>query len=106
MTIGSNIFKRGGPRWLVNRLRREFYRPTRSWSDAGINAFLDARAGVMGLFKSKATNPTAVYDLRLCPNTFDFAYFLYDAETHFRELGLDRFQVCILDQELLELGEY
>lgn len=105
MTVVSKVMQRG-PRWLAKRLLWEFYAPTRAWSLAGINALLDVRAGVTRLIKPKVTNPTAVYDLRICPNTFDFAYFLYDAETHFRGLGFDQFQVCIQGWENSDLGDY
>ena len=91
-------------RWLLRRLRREYYAPTRPWSAAGINAYLDTRADIVRQFRSKEVNPVAVYDLRICANTFDFAYFLYDADTYFRALGLDRFRVVILDDELVDMG--
>jgi hypothetical protein len=106
MMVHPSKHTRDSLRWLVDRIRYEYYAPTRPWSAAGINAFLDTRAGLVRLFKSRATNPTAVYDLRYCANTFDFAYYLYDAETYFRDMGFDRFQVCILDKELSGLGDY
>jgi len=39
--------------------------------------------------------PIAVYDLRLSPPTYDFAYFLYQADCYFRSLGHSSFQVII-----------
>lgn len=97
---------RRGPRWFVNRVREEFYEPTRTWSADAINCYLDAKIRAGELLGLKSVNPTAVYDLRICSNTFDFAYFLYDAETYFRDMGFDTFQVCILDREKRALGEY
>ena len=98
--------KRHGARWLIDRLSREYYAPTRQWSRVVVDAYLDARSKVLRHFRSKIKRPLALYDLRICANTFDFAYFLYDADTHFRALGFDRFQVCILDREAFGLGEY
>lgn len=104
MRSDTNSPARRDLRWLFRRLRREYYAPTRTWSATSINAYLDARAAIFRPFHAKAKNPVAVYDLRICANTFDFAYFLYDADTYFRALGFDRFQVCILDDELVDMG--
>ncbi len=42
--------------------------------------------------------PLAVYDLRCSPCTYDFAYFLYEAECHFRNKGHEKFHVIIVPQ--------
>lgn len=50
--------------------------------------------------------PIAVCDLRICPITFDFAYFLYAADTYFREKGYDKFEVYILIGNAPHSSEY
>ena len=87
----------GGMKRLASRLVREYYAPRRKWSAVLVNSWLEARDQALQPFRVRAQTPIAVYDLRVCANTFDFAYFLYDADTHFRERGFDRFQVCIFD---------
>lgn len=43
-------------------------------------------------------NPVAIYDLRNNPLSFDFAFFLYDAECYFREKGAGFFDVYIMNE--------
>ena len=40
--------------------------------------------------------PLAVYDLRANASTFDFCFFMYEAECHFRSKGLPEFDILIV----------
>lgn len=44
--------------------------------------------------------PLAVYDLRCSACTYDFAYFLYEAECHFRNKGHEKFHVIIVPETI------
>lgn len=50
--------------------------------------------------------PTAIYDLRICPNTFDFACFLFEADVYFRKQGFDTFSLLILHIDGDHSAEY
>jgi hypothetical protein len=84
--------------WWIWRLRSEYYSPTRRWTKAPIERWLAAREALRRVLgAAPKSRPLAVYDLRIAPVTFDFAYFLYDAETEFRRRGYSSFEVVILD---------
>lgn len=98
--------------WLISRIKRRYYSPTRNWSRLVINGFLAARRFLsrtllLSIGHSEEIKlPTAIYDLRICPNTFDFAYFLYEAETYFRERGFDNFRLFVLNVDAPHSDEY
>ncbi len=56
--------------------------------------------------KGNESDGVAVYNLKCCPITFDFAYFLYQAEIFFLEKGVKNFYVVIVDGQSLENREY
>lgn len=97
--------RQNGVNWLFSRLRREFRSPTRPATKLAIDSYLTSKRKLKRLFikSGESRQLYAIYDLAICPITYNFAEFLIDAEYEARKASKDGFIVNFVPpQEIRE----
>jgi hypothetical protein len=91
-----------GLKWLFKRTRTELRSPTLSITRTIVHAIQSLNACTIGLKNNRIGETDyifAFYDLTVEPITYDFAYFLAEADRHARSRGKTRIFVYIVQQD-------
>ena len=96
-----NKIRQNGFNWFLSRLRREFRSPTRPFAKHAIDAFLKSKRNLRRFFitPDESRQVFAIYDLAICPITYNFVEFLIDAEYEARKGNKDGFIVVFVPPE-------
>ncbi|MCC9620597.1 hypothetical protein LPB41_02740 [Thalassospira sp. MA62] len=83
----------------LNGLKNQYYFPTYVFFKVFVTGYLTVIDFLRRSIFKKNCQAVAIYNLKCAPVTFDFAYFLYQAEVFFAKKGWKNFSVVIVTHD-------